>query len=836
MAIVHHILYHLRRFWDVLSKVFSRVREWLPNLVPGLCARRGAVIGSIGAVLLLMGYSGVLILRTGWGAVFDISIGVVIGALLIGVSTLGIMLCLAILSKLPRVFTGFIVGSIIAVMMLLQAPPDVALPLAAGIVIGSALMGGSIAVVTASNFRSSRWPKKVAIVALLLFSVGTAVWFFVWVGSPGTEEGLVKVEEGSRAPDILSAPDPSQPGSHQVQTLSYGSGDDRRDEFGKNARLKTHSVDGKAFVNKLGGWMSAIRKNYWGFDRRKLPLNGRVWCPSGDGPFPIVLVVHGNHNMREYSDPGYTYLGELLASRGCIVVSVDENFLNGDWTDNYDTENDARGWLLLEHLRTWREWNSDSTNQFYRKVDFDHIALMGHSRGGEAVAVAVAFNRLALYPDDARVKLGYGFNIRSVVAIAPIDGQYSPAGQSTPLSNINYLLLQGSHDADLFFFSGDRQYKRIKFSGDAYYFKTSLYIYRANHGQFNTVWGNRDYGLPGGYLLNTKPLLSGEEQRRIARVYISAFLEVTLKGNDAYLPLFRDYRKGSAWLPKTYYVSRFEDSRTRIVADFEEDIDVTSTTVPGGSIRGENLSNWREKDLGLRGVDSKRQNQVVLLGWQYDVKDTTSTGKEGVKSGDGDRGVLHGIRAATYSVSLPGDSVLRWKITSRSALVFSIAEIDEKPAKPDSLDNSDDMPRPDTAVGTTKQEEMSGAKGNSKEGRKKEREEKSEKKDGEVAKSIDFSIELVDARRESAALPLSQVMTLLPPLKSRFTRYEPWEKRYGGAAEAVLQTVEIPLLQFRTVNKKIDMRSLRVIRFRFDRSKEGVLVFDEIGFRSNRES
>ena len=46
----------------------------------------------------------------------------------------------------------------------------------------------------------------------------------------------------------------------------------------------------------------------------------------------------------------------------------------------------GRGWLLLEHLKRWRTWNDSSGSPFYRKVDMGNIALMGHSRGGEAVA------------------------------------------------------------------------------------------------------------------------------------------------------------------------------------------------------------------------------------------------------------------------------------------------------------------------------------------------------------------------------------------------------------------------------------------------------------------
>jgi hypothetical protein len=90
-----------------------------------------------------------------------------------------------------------------------------------------------------------------------------------------------------------------------------------------------------------------------------------------------------------------------------------------------------------------------------------NIALMGHSRGGEAAPVAAAFNRLSHYPDDATIKFDYNFDIKSIVAIAPVDGQYQPAGKPTPVENVNYLVFHGSHDGDVSAFSGLRQYQRI---------------------------------------------------------------------------------------------------------------------------------------------------------------------------------------------------------------------------------------------------------------------------------------------------------------------------------------------------------------------------------------
>ena len=249
--------------------------------------------------------------------------------------------------------------------------------------------------------------------------------------------------------------------------------------------------------------------------------------PQGAGPFPLVLIVHGNHSMVDYSDPGYTYLGELLASRGFIVVSVDQNFLNSGMYGGSIGENDARAWLLLEHLAQWREWQLDPSSPFYQKVDLNNIGLVGHSRGGEAAALAATFNQLDVYPGNARVRWNYNFGIRAVAAIAPVDQQWLPADQPNPLENVSYLVLQGSHDADLYYFDGIGQYQRAEFTDpQSKAFKSAFYIYRANHGQFNTSWGGRDYGGVRGLFINRRALLPAAEQEQIAQVLISAFLEV----------------------------------------------------------------------------------------------------------------------------------------------------------------------------------------------------------------------------------------------------------------------------------------------------------------------
>ena len=116
--------------------------------------------------------------------------------------------------------------------------------------------------------------------------------------------------------------------------MSYGQDETRRPEFGKARDLESRRRCA-ALLPEWKGLRGSVRERYWGFDLSEAPLNGLVWAPVGEGPFPLVLIVHGNHSMVDVSDPGYAYLGELLASRGFIVVSVDENYINGSWSGDF---------------------------------------------------------------------------------------------------------------------------------------------------------------------------------------------------------------------------------------------------------------------------------------------------------------------------------------------------------------------------------------------------------------------------------------------------------------------------------------------------------------------
>lgn len=466
-----------------------------------------------------------------------------------------------------------------------------------------------IGIITGSLFGYSlkKGLKKPFSWIMLLLGVLVTGTFCYWLFTPGImDERLANNVE----PFSPVSENPSSAGSYTVQTFTYGSGTDKqRDEFSKNVDLKTSSVNASSMI---GEW-SKEREWFWGFKDSNVPLNGRVFMPDGDGPFPLVLVVHGNHKMEDFSDEGYNYLGELLASRGFITVSVDENFFNSSWSGGVAGDINGRAWLLLKHIEEIEALSTQKDTPFFNKVDMDHIALIGHSRGGQAAILATKFNELDRYPDNANMRFNFNYNIETVIALAPTDYQ-TLSDRKIKVDDVNYLLVGGAYDSDLSEFEGDRQYNGIELTGGEQKIKAALYIDGANHGQFNSTWGENDTYFPFTLLLNKQPLLEGEEQRQIARTYVSGFLETTLHNDESYKPMFEDYRYAFNWLPHTTYISKYEDSSYHIFSDFEEDVNVLTASSPFIEIEANSFLQWYEGELEFR-REKDRGTHGVFLKW-----------------------------------------------------------------------------------------------------------------------------------------------------------------------------------------------------------------------------
>lgn len=793
-----------------LKKAWAWISAKTLLITPGKTSIKGAaiglLIGSIG-LMLLSAILRAINIRDPW--VLGLAILMILAAVLASFINSWLI---KLIYKIPKWYKiAFLVSIPLFVIVFFG---NEKLILAAILI--SSFIGATWYTIRKTGFSRLATPKKVVFIlgaGLGLAGLGLSIYYYSLKGLEMEEIENAALYHESNIPQI-EGESPATEGSFTVKTLTYGSGTDlHRPEFGEDVTFQTDSVNGVAFLDDWDGFGGWWREKYWGFDSNSLPINGRVWYPEGEGPFPLVLVVHGNHSMQDFSDPGYDYLGELLASRGMILASVDENFINGSWSDIFgglSRENDARGWLLLEHLKVWDQWNSTEGHQFAGKIDLDKIALIGHSRGGEAVSHAAMLNDLDYYPDDATIPLDYHFNIQSIIAIAPVDGQYEPGGTRTKFKDVDYFVFHGSQDADVTSFMGSMQFERITFEDSSYHFKTGLYIQGANHGQFNTSWGDNDTGNPFKGLLNLKQQLDAETQQQIAKVYISAFLETTLRSKKEYLPLFIDSRTGKDWLPETIYLNQFEDSNTSYVVDFNKDFDVSSAK-DGGRIFGENLRVWRESEVKLK--YQEKGTRAVFLGWNYKLEDSLK--EESIRK------VVPDSLLASYSI-LPNFNTLM--LDSTSVFVFEMAESKESSDPKssgkwvDSKENNND----DDKENASKLENENEAEPEEPE----KLEEKNSEKEPE--KPLDLSIVLKDSSGVEVSFLLSEFSALqrqivVNTLKTDFLEGD-------GSSEIVFQKFSFDLAKLKDQNSSFNPYQLQEIRFLFDQSENGVIVLDKIGF------
>lgn len=554
--------------------------------------------------------------------------------------------------KMPSRYIWMLVCSLTLLFFCFAVPPGVSAVFIVSLAIVFSLFGALAYKFAAGSYKQASKTRKIgamACLSLISIVIGAGSFWLIRAGDEAAPDITLKQLKTSTRYEDSTMNNPAEQGTYPVQSLLYGSPNNYRKEFNQSGTLTTKTVDATGFVEK---WSSGRTKSL-GFGPDALPINGKVWYPEGEGAFPLVLIVHGNHLMNDYSDPGYEYLGKLLASKGYIFVSVDENFLNASpYEDLFlvsplQSENPARGMLLLEHLQTWKGWNSDPDNPFYQKVDMERIALIGHSRGGEAVAIAAAYNKLGRHPNHGDIKFDYNFSIRSLISIAGTDGYYKPQGKPLPLQDVNYLSLHGAHDMDVNSLDGAKQYHRIRYTKGINYMKSLVYIYGANHGQFNGGWDRGDGAGLANRLFNLRQIMPRDEQETIAKVFISAFLDATLKDQRQYREVFKDLGYAKEWIPDNLYVGNYYDSQTALIADFHEDIDLQSTTLPGGSLRGENLWEWKEEKVKTKLGEA--DYSAVRLGWNSD----------------------RSSKPASYTVTLPDNRVRTGK---KSSIVFSLAD------------------------------------------------------------------------------------------------------------------------------------------------------------------
>ena len=416
---------------------------------------------------------------------------------------------------------------------------------------------------------------------------------------------------------VEASDDPGLPGSYKTLPLNYGCDPKRFPHaYTRNCPCDTdpqaRTTDISAYLATPDWYVSSIR----GIKMQAVPLHARGYMPVGVGPFPLVLVVHGNRMPWEISYYGYDYLTAHLASHGYIALAIEEDFLNGF----IDGEIDARAIVILRHLQLLREWNqSNSGHPLASKIDMGAISLVGHSRGGEAVAAAWYLNT-ALH-DPADPDHDFNFTIRSLCALAPTDGLFEldSVGKVTiELHDVDYFVMQGSHDGDVHGFQGMMMYDRafdqqVNGSGE----KAMLFIQCADHAGWNTVWARKGDPYSVRPRDPDQTLLPSGDQQAIGKTYITAWLNCTLRGNAVDRRIVAGETKPVS-LPTGLVMNHAYQSRERVFIDhYEEDGDKTTATWTPASNTGTGLAIWDEVTLKTEreAACAPGQGHAVSLAW-----------------------------------------------------------------------------------------------------------------------------------------------------------------------------------------------------------------------------
>lgn len=337
-------------------------------------------------------------------------------------------------------------------------------------------------------------------------------------------------------------------------------------------------------------------------------VEGRIYLPRDPGPHPLVVFLHGKTDscfkvgseeptldwpcppgtQPILSYAGYDGAGEALAKDGFTVVSISANAITAKDDDlSPDNGYSTRGQLVLDTLTMLEKANAGEPVVFHdaatgkdvslqqaliaghqtypngtltaaslvNSIDFGSIGLMGHSRGGEGVAMAANLNEGLAHP----------WNIKAIFALAPTDFT------RTTVPDVPMTTLLPYCDGDVFDQQGQHFYADSRHAFEDNVLRSDLWVMGADHNFFNTQWsppapaGVDDWSDPADPVCGTSTdalksghniRLSQPQQYQLGSAYIAGYFEYTLGGRTQFAGMF----DGSDKLPQS--VASFADVRT----------------------------------------------------------------------------------------------------------------------------------------------------------------------------------------------------------------------------------------------------------------------------------
>ncbi len=231
-------------------------------------------------------------------------------------------------------------------------------------------------------------------------------------------------------------------------------------------------------------------------------IRGQLYYPDFSQrttPSPLIVLVHGNHGSCDAgqdsttatctsykrNEAGYAYLAENLATWGYTTFSLSQDQLMMRQDNNKGKGMHQRRMLIADALDALTAANGVSGlpvdahttvgTTLAGHLDMTRIGLMGHSRGGDAVASFIDYNRIRT--DGPR------YPIRGVISLAPVDYERkAPYGMP-------YMTILPFCDGDVSNLQGARLYERSEYINPNDPFpRIQVSQLGAIHNWYNTTW------------------------------------------------------------------------------------------------------------------------------------------------------------------------------------------------------------------------------------------------------------------------------------------------------------------------------------------------------------
>jgi len=222
------------------------------------------------------------------------------------------------------------------------------------------------------------------------------------------------------------------------------------------------------------------------------------------GELPLIVVSHGNGHQYQW----YDHIGQHMASYGYVVMSHQNNTVPGVQTAATTT---------LEHTDAFiDQLGSISGGILQDHVDTRRIVWIGHSRGGEGVAIA--YDRIV---DGVWSPENYGLqDIVLVSSIAPVD--FEGPSDTNP-HEVAYSLWTGGSDNDVDGCADSNVVQTFHLHDRAERWRQSISLHGVGHGDFHNG---------GGSSVATGPCLVGRaDTHQIMRGYLLPLVKHYVENN-----------------------------------------------------------------------------------------------------------------------------------------------------------------------------------------------------------------------------------------------------------------------------------------------------------------